>query len=624
MSAFFFAINRDGSAFDPRIAQAMMKQLDGFGDDHHQLHIKKNFAIGYQARWTVPEEQLERQPLLLDDHLWFAFLGRVDNRKSLLDSLGISAQAVISDAELVARFLREFGVASLSSIIGPYVFVAFDERNNDIILARDPMGGRYIVTSITKQSVLIATFEMALVAHPSVAYEINQEKMACALLMQQETQSLETIKGLTPLEPGYAIQISDAGTKEFRFYQPPQRNHRVWLSDKEYATEFKRLLTQAVQRRLRGVGDFATSLSGGLDSVPIAIIASQLTASQSANKNQIHQAISWVFERFPEADERTFSQPVCEQFNIKQHLLNCDSVWPAFDADTHMNPIYPFSTPYSEFQQQTFKVANQNKVQHILTGIHGDMLFGHGENVIYEQFRQGKWRQAVKDFALYWRATSHKPTLIKNTLIKPLPGMTRLLAHRQARQPHVPKYLQESVLAQLKHRPHPLFEESLGARRPRQWQNLFGGFAGNDAALGRIMEAKYKVDRRYPMRDRDLCEFMANVPSKQLINGLVHRPIVLNAFDAELPAHLKARNNKTSFNTAINAGMANDKAAKMWFQHSESKWQDFVKEEYFSQSFSPAKESEQSVAMLAWRCAYYNFWYSMCYDESRSVVNESA
>ena len=138
-------------------------------------------------------------------------------------------------------------------------------------------------------------------------------------------------------------------------------------------------------------------------------------------------------------------------------------------------------------------------------------------------------------------------------------------------------------------------------------------------ALGRVMEAKYKIDRRYPMRDRDLCEFMAAIPSTQLIDGLIARPIVLNAFTKELSQEIKQRNTKTSFHTVVNAQISNDEKAECWLAHS-SAWQYYVKHCYFDDP-----EADTNVkSLVKWRCAYYNFWYHTCYDQIREGFDTSS
>ncbi len=612
MSAFFFALNRDGSKFSPIVAEAMMAQIDDFGHDSKQLIVRDNFAIGYQARWTTKEELGEQQPILLDDHSWLMFLGRIDNRHYLLERLRLKPDLEISDAELVARYLKRHSVDQLNEFVGPFVLVVFDQQTQSVLAARDPMGGRYLVAAVSEQRILLATYEMALVAHPSVDYSFNEEKIAAGIARQQETKSLSLVRGLEPLEPGEALEISNNGKRVFRFYRPRVVPNMGDNTDQQYAQEFRRLLNQAVARRLRGIGDVATMLSGGLDSVPIAIAASQLSAVQE----QHHQALSWVFEQYSDADERQYSKPVCEQFAIRQHLICCDEVWPKFDKDTHLNPVFPFSTPYSEYQQETFRVAKQQGISHILTGIHGDMLYGHGESVVYELLQQGQIRQAIKLFMLYWRHTSNRRVLIKNTLLKPIPWLRRLLDQQRMRRYQAPAWLQADIAEQLRLRPHPLYQESQSRVRPLQWQNLFGGFAGNDMALGRTMEAKYQIDRRYPLRDRDLCEFMASVPSTQLISGMIHRPIVLNAYANELPENIRKRNDKTGFNSAISASIAADVEAQRWFKQTDAAWKKYVKDCDLDSWHS----ADSATSVLQWQCAYYNFWRATCYDAKQGEL----
>ena len=317
-------------------------------------------------------------------------------------------------------------------------------------------------------------------------------------------------------------------------------------------------------------------MSGGLDSVPIAILASQ----SELQKGRRHQALSWVFDRFSEVDERQYSEPICKQFSIQQHQIHCDQVWPKFDHDTHLNPVYPVSIPYSEFQQAAFRRAQKKGVGTILTGIHGDILYGHTEGLLYELIKAGDCRRALKLFAFYWRNTASKLGLIKNVLLKPTKLVRTIARWRRPWQRRYSAILNTELFNKLDSHQHPLEIESRTALRPRQWQNIFDGSAGGDMALGRVMEAKYKIDRRYPMRDRDLCEFMAAIPSTQLIDGLIARPIVLNAFTKELSQEIKQRNTKTSFHTVVNAQISNDEKAECWLAHS-SAWQYYVKHCYF-------------------------------------------
>ncbi len=603
MSAFFIAINRQRAAFDQAVAERMMRGIQHFGQDANSLIVQSHFAIAYQSQWTVPEEQGERQPLATEDGRWFVFHGRIDNREAILSRLGGAVSGDISDAALLLKYLQSFGEAELEEVIGPYVFVLFDPHKDSLIAARDGMGGRYLAYYIDDNVVLIATYELAIVTHGAVPYELNDEKAARILMNEMEARPSSTIAKVHPLNPGELLRLSDGGCEFHRFYRPDPTKRVRLADDQAYALEFKRLLTQAVRRRLRSVGAVGTMLSGGLDSVPMTIAAAQL---QEAN---LH-AFSWIFENYPELDERSYSSPICDKFNIEQVMINCDDVWPKFDNDTHVNPVFPFGIPYSEFQQETFRRAQQAGVKTLLTGIHGDLLYEYGQGIFYELVKARRWKDFAAEFKRFWRSSLPKTRWLKHYFIKPLPVVKKLNCLRNRSKPYPTDCLQDSIAALLVKQSHWLKKESRTALRPEQWQVVMDGFAGEDMAHGRYMEAKYGIERRYPYRDRDLCEFMLAIPSDQLYFNLTKRPIIKRAFAAELSPELLARNDKTDFSAIIEAGIEKDNKNLKWFASSSPNWSHFVKECYFEHNST----EKQQVNVIQWRCGYYEYWKSVCYN----------
>jgi asparagine synthetase B (glutamine-hydrolysing) len=350
-------------------------------------------------------------------------------------------------------------------------------------------------------------------------------------------------------------------------------------------------------------------LSGGLDSVPMTISAALQSDSSVA-------AFSWVFEEYPESDERRFSSPLCTSLNIPHHHINCDHLWPKFDEGTYVNPVFPFGIPYSEFQQETFRRARGVGVTTLLTGIHGDVLYGYTVGIIYELLRSGRFRMAFKEARALWQRTESKRAFVKHYLIKPLALVQSFLARRNQRRPYPSHCLQDDIAALLVQRSHWLDQESQGALRPQQWRVVLDHFAGEDAAYGRYMDAKFGVERRYPFRDRELCEFILAIPSDQLFANSVTRPIVKRAFQAELTQDILTRNDKTNFSPRIDAGIETDHINTGWFEVEQPAWAQFVKKCYFKAN----NEQKQRVNVTRWRCGYYDYWKSVCYNRVTKVL----
>lgn len=613
MSAFFIAINRNRQAFDPKLAERMLSSIDRFGHDAKKLVVQGHFAIGYQAKWCVPEGLEERQPLFdADIGRWFVFHGRVDNRVDLFQALKLTPSSEISDASLMRRFFQVFGEPALTKVIGPFVFVTFDPSSDTVVAARDGMGGRYLCYRATDAQLLIATYELAIVTHGSLPYNFNDEKVARTLVNEMEPTPSSMIAGISPLNPGELLRIDHQGERKTRFYQPDPSARIKFATDEQYALEFKRLLAQAVTRRMRSTGVVGSMLSGGLDSVPMTIVAAQ----QSVNNLP---AFSWVFDDYPELDERQYSGPICERFDIDQHEINCDHVWPQFDSDTHVNPIFPFGIPYSEFQQETFRRAQHKGVASLLTGIHGDLLYESTQGIFYELMRAARLRDAWREFVRLWRAVPGKWSLAKYYFLKPLSIVQKISWLKRRRISYPADCLQDHIAALIKPAQHWLFEESRNALRPEQWRVVLDGFAGEDAAHGRYMEAKYGIERRYPFRDRDLCEFMLAIPSDQLYFNLTKRPIVKRAFASEFTPELTARNSKTNFTPIIDQGIEKDLRCREWFRSKPPQWSYYVKECYFDSKAA----QKQGSNVIQWRCGYYDYWKSVCYNSINCELGQN-
>lgn len=598
--------------------QNMFSHMDRFGADHKQLLIKDHFAIGYQSMWTVPEEQGEQQPLV-DEHgnHYLVFYGRIDNRQTLAQELGISLKAgsgggQLSDARLLFLYLQRFSDSRLDTVIGPFVFVYYQAEQGRVIAARDAMGARYLSFYCDAQKLIIASYDLSVAAHPEISYVLNDEKRIRLLCNIMEPIPQSTLVGVEPLLPGHQLEFKDDALSHRQYYLPDPKKRIRLENNQAYALEMRRLLDQAVQRRLRSLKPVASMLSGGMDSVPITISAS----IARADAGHVFSAFSWVFDRHSESDERSYSSKVCDDFSVKQTMVNCDEVWPQFNSSAYLNPVLPYISPYNEFNRELFKQAQEQGVGTLLSGIGGDMLYSGSGQLILELLVEGRvsdsWREAKNLFRLLgdWRK------FCKNHLIAPLPGIRAYLERK--RDKSAAEYLSEQSQRKLKYSPHWLHAHSKHALRPQQYRNVIDAFEGEDANFGKYLEADYGLERRYPLRDRELVEFMLAIPSDQLFSMGNQRPIIKRAYMHEFDPSLNQRNNKTNFYPVIQSGIASDVAMDKWLAVSGAIWRQDVKQDCF------IEENSQNLTIDAvkWRCAYHEFWRTVCYNSVAFELGE--
>ncbi len=614
MTAFFVWIEKKGPGkVDASIAKSMLESVSGYGGNHRELMVSDRFAIGFHGRWELPEEVGEKQPLVNDrETVYFVFEGRIDNRKHLLNELGIDD--ALSDSQLCFNFVERCGISRIAEIIGPFCFALFNLATGELVCARDSMGGRYLVKFESEERIIVANVEECFIPLPEVGHNLNKVKIVAWLANQIDGSPRTCLRNLEQICPGEKlVWKADGNTTQRSTFYRPNPNRRIQLaSDEEYAREFRRLLDQAVHRRMRSIAKVGVLLSGGMDSSPIMVAAA---------KDSDVIALSWVFDDMQEADERTYSTPLCQRLGVRQVEVKCDDIWPDFDSNTHSNPLYPFMLPYSEFQQQTFKTAQDENVSVLLSGLQGDLLYELDNTQVVNQLRRREWRKAWRELEsirrergyTYWQA-------VKTLLLKKLPGVKKWTRHRESKIRQLPAWIQDDLRNQLTLQDSWLMHDSRLAARPLQYKIVLDCFAGDDQMLGRVMENKYRVQRRYPFRDRELVEFLLAIPSEQLEFLGQKRPIVKSAYQNEFTVALRQRNDKTDFTGVLKQGISKDKKWLTILNLEPKFWQKYVKECHFTQIETVSIEKQ----VVLWQCAYYNFWHRIWYDSAQEGMADLA
>lgn len=613
MTAFFVWIEKGPREVDASIAKSMLDSVSDYGGNHRELMVSDKLAIGFNGRWELPEEVGEKQPIVNNrENLYFVFDGRVDNREHLLSELGIVEE--VSDSRLFFFFLERFGLSRVAEIIGPFSFALFNLTTGELVCARDSMGGRYLVKYESEECIIVANVEETFIPFEQVGHNLNESKIAAWLANQIDGYPRACLQNLNQICPGEMLvwKPGESFSQTSTFYRPNPDRRVELASNQEYAAEFRRLVDQAVHRRMRSISKVGVLLSGGMDSSPITVSA--------ANVGNVI-AFSWVFDDIEKADERRFSSPLCEQLGIRQIEVKCDDIWPDFDVDTHSNPLYPFMLPYSEFQQQTFQTAQQENVSVLLSGLQGDLLYELDDTQVICQIRRRDWRNAWREFEsirlergyTYWQA-------VKSLLLKKLPWLQVWIRRRESSSRQLPDWVQDDLRYQLTFQSSWLERDSLLAARPLQYQIALDCFAGDDQMLGRVMENKYRIQRRYPFRDRELVEFLLAVPSEQLEFLGQKRPIVKSAYRREFTELLKQRNDKTDFTSVLERGISKDKKWLAQLNLNPKFWQKYVKECHFT----PVEAVSIEKQVVLWQCAYYNFWHRIWYDSPQEGMADLA
>jgi asparagine synthetase B (glutamine-hydrolysing) len=268
------------------------------------------------------------------------------------------------------------GEAALSKIKGSYAFVLWDGRKDTIWCVRDRIGNIPLFYAETANEILISISMDALLAQPGVSRSVNRIAVAeflCDRWIRPEETYQTHIKRLLP---GYILKVTPGEKRSYRYWEPIPNDQKIeWITESE-VKQFDDLLDQAVARTIHdsGVGIF---LSGGLDSVTVATLATDLSRKNNFAKPS---AYSLIFP-YPGASEEDIQRSVAAQLNIPHFIISLlDTLGPGGFirsalgiSDTRPVPVLNLWVP--GYQYLTLQ-ANTAGLKTILTGGGGDEWLG--------------------------------------------------------------------------------------------------------------------------------------------------------------------------------------------------------------------------------------------------------
>ena len=451
---------------------------------------------------------------------------------------------------------------------------------------------------------MVSNSLLTLLVHPEIPFEINQKKIVATLGFVFDETPDTIMEDVTVVKPGHYIEIENSTFRDNVFYLPNPKHRIDDASSKELADEFRRLLEQSVERRIAGLERFGSMLSGGLDSVPMTIIAAQ-KIKQSKN---LH-ALTWCFEEFYDSDERKYISGIPEQFGFSHHQIMCDHDWPSITKDVACSPLMPIIDPYVSFHLKLEGKIKALELDVVLNGVGGDSLYTDTYNVIYELLLQGDFKAALKESRFRHATEDSTWSFIKACLIKPLPFVNRI--NNLRRVTHYAEWLTDEACKLLgDDKRNWLTPYAQQARRPKQYEACFSLLEGNSAHESRIVDGKVGFEKRFPFRDRELLEFMVALPSKYLYSNNITRPIVRSSCSDIMPDVILNRVNKTDFYPTIEKYMLNSTEIDELLAKNDELIDRTVKAEYLDKN----NPKTHYFAIHRWYSGYYNHWLKNCYN----------
>jgi asparagine synthase (glutamine-hydrolysing) len=276
-----------------------------------------------------------------------------------------------SDTEVLLHALVNWGAQCIDCLEGMYAFAFFEPEQQQLVLARDPLGIKPLYTAFVSGNFVFASEVRAIVASGLVSRRISQRAFAEVLAygaVQEPDTFFEDVRAL----PSGCYQVLDLkdmfGTRSNgikRYWDFPVC--RDDISEQKAVSEIQDRLNVSVRDHLVSDVPIGVFLSSGLDSTTLAGLAVQ----HSANI----QAFTVGFTDNPDMSEANLARETAKLFGTRHTEVNITYA----DAE-RMTQVWLQSMDQPSIDGlNTYiisKAARSEGIIVALSGLGGDELFG--------------------------------------------------------------------------------------------------------------------------------------------------------------------------------------------------------------------------------------------------------
>ena len=397
MSAISVLFNRDSSKIEKNIFENIFFSLKQHSVNGSDITYKNNIAIGIHYFYTTPEEIDEKQPFIIEENLFIVFDGRIDNRSELLEKLDLSKSNTISDTAIVSFLYKKYKKESFKFLIGSFCFVIIDTKENNVVAVRDQLGNKNLCYYIDNKKLIISTEEHAILRHPQISKEIEEERLVEYFTSFQRFRNKTFFKNISELYPATYIEVDNNNFNTHSFWDLSGEKKLRYKNLEDYFEHFRELFEESIICRLRTIYDPSILLSGGIDSTAVTSISHKIL-SENGNNSKI-RTYSYFSRTKDAANDLKHINIVNKHFNLENRVFDTDKYLPFENLILDdFSPNYPLLSIYKDQLKITYSSLFNDNRRTVLDGSSADQLLMGGNRWLKDLFLDYKFIWAFFGF----------------------------------------------------------------------------------------------------------------------------------------------------------------------------------------------------------------------------------
>ena len=269
-------VRNDGKPVDEALLARMNEAIRHRGPDDDGFYVNGSVGLAMR-RLAIIDLKGGQQPIHNRDRTaWIVFNGEIYNYLELrekLEKLGHTFYTT-SETEAIVHAYDQYGADCPKHLRGMFAFAIWNERDQELFLARDRVGKKPLLYSLVNGQLIFASEFSALLLHPDVSREIEPEALDYYLSFMCIPAPLTAYRSIRKLEPGHWLRWRKGEIEVQRYWQP-DFTKKLAIDEEEAGERTVEILRDAVRVRLMSEVPLGAFLSGGIDSSAVVALMAQ-------------------------------------------------------------------------------------------------------------------------------------------------------------------------------------------------------------------------------------------------------------------------------------------------------------------------------------------------------------
>ena len=356
------------SAPSKQLLDAQLKSIEHRGPDDSGTYLNQEISLG-MCRLAIVEIAAGKQPASdASKKIHIVWNGEIYNYRELrseLEQRGIHFRDS-SESEVVINLYLEFGLNFINKINGMFAMAIHDSRDKSLHLIRDRMGKKPLWISQLNDGTLFFASEVRALMLARPDRTLRTDMVAEVMQYGYINAPHSAFNEITQVPPASVLTWQDGKTSTEKYWEP-DFDTKVQISYEEALEVTKKLIEEAVSRRLISERPLGSFLSGGYDSTVVTAYMAKLMSEKV-------QTYSIGFHS-PQFNEAHHAKQVANYLGTNHHeeILSPD---PALVVEKISNILdQPFADSSIVPTYLLAKFARENLIV-ALGGDGGDEVFG--------------------------------------------------------------------------------------------------------------------------------------------------------------------------------------------------------------------------------------------------------